>query len=117
MRISIAVLVLFFFNTHAQAQFQRAQSLELSCVHLYPVQVKYLEKHVNFSKLSKNLETRTVEQFVKRLDGSKLYLLDKDVKDIEKMMASIFDKTRGKDCAGLEKANQLFVKRVQERVE
>lgn len=101
----------------AQAQFQKAQSLELSCVHLYPVQIKYLEKHVNFGKLTKNLETRTVEQFVKRLDGSKLYLLDKDVKEIEKSMAGVFDKTRNKDCAGLEKSNALFVKRVGERVE
>lgn len=115
MRIFIALLLSTFTLT-AQAQFQRTQSLELSCVHLYPVQIKYLEKHVNFSKLSKNLEERTVDQFVKRLDGSKLYLLDKDVADIKKMMANIFDKTRNKDCAGLEKANQLFVKRVEERV-
>ncbi len=115
MRI-FTVLLLSLFTFTAHAQFQRSQSLELSCVHLYPVQIKYLEKHVNFSKLSKNLETRTVEQFVKRLDGSKLYLLEKDVKDIEKMMANVFDKTRNKDCAGLEKANQLFVKRVEERV-
>jgi carboxyl-terminal processing protease len=99
-----------------QAQFQRAQSLELSCVHLYPVQIKYLEKHVNFGKLTKNLETRTVEQFVKRIDGSKLYLLEKDVKEIEKMMSGIFDKTRNKDCSALEKSNALFVKRVEERV-
>lgn len=109
-------LLLSLFVFQASAQFQRTQSLELSCVHLYPVQIKYLEKHVNFSKLSKNLETRTVEQFVKRLDGSKLYLLASDVKEIEKSMASVFDKTRNKDCASLEKANQLFVKRVEERV-
>ncbi|HMN66920.1 MAG TPA: S41 family peptidase [Bdellovibrionales bacterium] len=109
-------LLLLPLALQANAQFQRAQSLELSCVHLYPIQIKYLEKHVNFSKLSKNLETRTVEQFIKRLDGSKLYLLDKDVKDIEKMMANIFDKTKNKDCSALEKANTMFVKRVEERV-
>ncbi len=112
-------MVLFFasgFTSQSFAQFQRSQSLELSCVHLYPVQIKYLEKHVNFSKLTKNLETRTIEQFVKRLDGSKLYLLDKDVKDIDKMMSGIYDKTRNKDCSPLEKANALFVKRVEERV-
>jgi carboxyl-terminal processing protease len=115
MRIFI-VLLLSVFVSQAGAQFQRTQALELSCVHLYPVQIKYLEKHVNFSKLTKNLETRTVEQFVKRLDGSKLYLLDKDVKDIEKMMGAVFDKTRNKECSSLEKTNQLFVKRVEERV-
>lgn len=120
MRRFIFLISLLLLNPtsgfYAEAQFQRAQALELSCVHLYPIQMKYLEKHVNFSKLSKNLETRTIEQFVKRLDGSKLYLLDKDVKDIEKMMANVFEKTRNKDCSSLDKANQLFIKRVQERV-
>lgn len=115
-RLSLALLIPVFLSGPSQAQFQRAQSLELSCVHLYPVQIKYLEKHVNFGKLNKNLETRSIEQFVKRLDGSKLYLLDKDVKEIEKMMSGIFDKTRNKDCSALEKANALFVKRVEERV-
>lgn len=118
MRHLLGLLFLFISaaSLQAQAQFQRAQSLELSCVHLYPVQIKYLEKHVNFGKLTKNLETRTIEQFVKRIDGSKLYLLEKDVKDIEKAMSGVFDKTRNKDCASLDKANALFVKRVEERV-
>src|SRR5476651_2732418 len=109
---TVATLLLTFYSyvDSAQAQYQKSQSLELSCVHLYPVQMKYLEKHVNFSKLNPNLEARTIEQFVKRLDGSKLYLFEKDVKDIEKMMAKVFDKTRGKDCSSLDKANQLYVK-------
>lgn len=110
------LILIALLATSAQAQFARTSTLELSCVHLYPVQMKYLEKHVNFSKLTKNLETRTIEQFIKRLDGSKLYLLDKDVKEIEKAMAGIYDRARNKDCASLEKANTMFVKRVEERV-
>lgn len=116
MRNFLISLVLVFPALSAQAQFTRSNSLELGCVHLYPVQMKYLEKHVNYSKVQKNLEARTIEQFIKRLDGSKLYLLEKDVKDIEKTMASIFDKIRNKDCSAIEKANTLFVKRVEERV-
>ncbi|NJL25460.1 MAG: PDZ domain-containing protein, partial [Calothrix sp. SM1_5_4] len=110
------VLPFLLVSLSAGAQFQRQQMLDLSCVHVYPVQMKYLEKHVNFSRLSKNLEARTAEQFIKRLDGSKLYLLDKDVKEIEKSMLGIFDKTRAKDCSAIEKANALFVKRLEERV-
>lgn len=116
MRNILVSLWLAFTVSNAYAQFTRSNSLELGCVHLYPVQAKYLEKHVNYSKMAKNLEGRTVEQFVKRLDGSKLYLLDKDVKDIEKMMNGIFDKVRNKDCAAIDKANEIFVKRVEERV-
>lgn len=116
MRTIFASLVLAFSVSGANAQFTRSNSLELGCVHLYPVQAKYLEKHVNYSKMANNLAARTVEQFVKRLDGSKLYLLDKDVKDIEKMMDGIFEKVRNKECASIDKANELFVKRVEERV-
>lgn len=115
LRFLVSMLLLSFTFT-ANAQFTRSQALELGCVHLYPVQMKYLEKHVNYSKLNKELERRTIEQFIKRLDGSKLYLLDKDAKDIEKMMTGIFDKTRNKDCEALDKANKLFIKRVEERV-
>ena len=116
MRNLIVFLVVAFTVPWAQAQFTRSTSLELSCVHLYPVQAKYLEKHVNYPKMTKNLEARTIEQFVKRLDGSKLYLLEKDVKDTEKTMEGIFDKIHNKDCASIEKANEMFVKRVEERV-
>lgn len=112
----VSLVLVLGFSTPGYAQFQRSQAIELSCVHLFPVQMKYLEKHVNFSKLDKKLEARTVEQFIKRMDASKLYLVDKDVKDIEKMMGNVFEKTRAKDCSSLEKANQLFVKRVEERV-
>lgn len=114
--VTILSLLLSLVPLTATAQFTRAQGLELSCVHLFPIQMKYLEKHVNFSKLDKKLEARTVDQFIKRLDGSKLYLLASDVKDLEKTMNGIFDKTRNKDCSALDKANALFIKRVEERV-
>jgi len=111
---SIALLALVL-PLHSNAQFQRAESLELGCVHLYPIQMKYLEKHVNFTKLTPKLEKQAIDQFVKRLDASKLYLLESDVKEIEKLMSSMFDKIRNKDCSALDKSNALFVKRVEER--
>lgn len=112
----IAATLVSLLSATAQAQFARSQALELSCVHVYPVEMKYLEKHVNFSKLDGKLEARTVDQFIKRLDGSKLYLLASDVKEIQKLMANVFEKTRNKDCSSLVKANDIFIKRVEERV-
>jgi carboxyl-terminal processing protease len=118
MRLFI-VFSLFFtlLSPTARAQFQRPHSLKLACVHIYPIQMKYLEKHINFAKLNHNLEARTIEQFVKRLDGSKLYLLKSDINEIDKLMAGVFNKTRNKDCSSLDKVNKLFIKRVAERVE
>src|ERR1700733_7147594 len=66
-----------FFAIEAVPQMSQ-QSLELGCPHLYPIQAKYLEKHINYAKEDKNLESRTVDQFIKRLDASKLYLLEPD---------------------------------------
>ncbi len=111
-----AVILNFLLGLSAVAQ-GAAQSLELSCPHLYPIQMKYLEKHINYAKESPNLEAKTVDQFIKRLDGSKLYLLESDEKQIKQMMTGIFDKIKKSDCAPIEKVNELYVKRVKDRVE
>lgn len=95
----------------------RPQSLELSCVHIYPIKMKYLEKHASFSTLNKNLESRVIDQFIKRLDNSKLYLMEKDVQDMQKALANIFQKTREKDCEGIKKAHDRFKQRVADRAE
>lgn len=95
----------------------RLRALELSCVHIDPIASKYLDRHVTHQTLNGNLETRTVEQLVKRLDGSKLYLIEGDVTEIKKNMTGIFGKVKSKDCSALDKTHQLYVKRVKERVE
>lgn len=100
----------------AFAQMGRGQSLELSCVHLYPIQMKYLEKHVNFSQLSSNLEARTIDQYIKRLDPQKLYLMEKDVSQVRKDMTGIFKKAQQKDCSPINQVQKLFENKVDERV-
>lgn len=110
------VLVSFLFTFTALAQ-QAPQSLELGCPHLYPIQMKYLEKHINYAKETPNLEARTIDQFIKRMDGSKLYLIDSDTRQIKKIMAGVFEKVKKNDCSQIEKANAYFIKKVKERVE
>lgn len=111
----VSVFSLTSFFTYGQLK--RVQRLELDCVHLYPIQMKYFERHVNFSKSSKNLEARTIEQIIERLDGSKLYFLKSDVDQIQKkMMPGIFAKIQKKQCQPIEQVQELFVKRVKERV-
>lgn len=112
----IVLLFAVLFAQQSPAQ-MRSQSIDLSCIHLLPIQMKYLEKHISFSEENKNLETRTVDQFVKKLDGSKLYLLDKDVDEMKKLIGPVFSKLQKKDCTGIEKAQDLFTKKVKERVE
>lgn len=100
----------------AQLRSSMPQSLKLSCVHLYPIQKKYLDRHINYSELDKTLEKHSVEQFIKRLDPSKIYLLEKDVTKIKKSMNQIFKKLANKECASIKKAHQLYTDRVNERI-
>ena len=84
------LLTLSGFTFSAAAQ-QSPQSLELGCPHLYPIQMKYLEKHINYMKETPNLESRTIDQFIKRMDGSKLYLVTSDEKQIEFVLECLLD--------------------------
>lgn len=113
----VFVSALSFTSFFTHGQLKKSQSLELGCVHLYPIQMKYFERHVNFSKSSKNLEARTIDQLIERLDGSKLYFLKSDVTKIQsQMMPGIFAKVQKKQCQPIEDVEKLFVKRVEERV-
>ena len=84
MRLLFSTLVLgLTLTSTSQAQFQRAQALELSCVHLYPVQMKYLVGViVNLMNLLKRQRTcllkcgrriggenNAVEDFYEQRDG------------------------------------------------
>jgi carboxyl-terminal processing protease len=115
-RLFVMISALVFTSVTAHAQFRNAQALELNCVHLYPIQMKYLEKHVNFTGLSTNLESRTVDQYIKRLDPQKLYLMEKDVQQIKRLMAGIFKKVQQKDCAAIDQVQKIFEQKVDERV-
>ncbi len=112
MRLFIFVL----FAPLTFLQYARAQNTELSCMHVFPIQMRYLERHVNYTKLTPELEKHTIDQFMKRIDGSKIFMLKKDIKDIEASMHGIFEKTRNLDCGPMLKANEIFVKRVEEQL-
>lgn len=93
-----------------------AQNTELQCIHVLPIQMRYLQRHVNFTKITPDLEKRTIEQFLKRLDGSKFILLEADYQEISRNMQGIFEKTRRQDCSPLIKAQEAYLKRVEERL-
>lgn len=115
-KLSLAALLLFSSFGYAQVA-SRSQSLELNCLYVSPIQMKYLEKHVNYSNLDKNLESRVADQYIKRLDGSMLYLTEMDAKVIRTRLTSIFEKIKNKNCTDLDEVQKLYVKKFTERVE
>ncbi len=94
-----------------------AWAFDLACNHMVPIQQKYLSKHVNYNQLNRNLEVKTIDQFIKHLDPSKIYFTQEDVHGIKKSMTGIFDKTRKADCSPIFAAYSLLKTRVAENVE
>lgn len=106
-----------FYDQQASSQFSSQRGFELSCVHIHPIMMKYIEKHITHSDPNSNLESRANQQFVKMLDSSKLYLHEGDIKQVETLMKGSFNALKKKDCKGIKKAHELFIKRMDERVE
>lgn len=90
---------------------------ELICEYVQPIQLRYINKHIRYSVLSKTLEKRTVNQMIKTLDRNKLYFTQSDINQIKEWMAHLFKNLNQSDCSALEKLYDLFYQRVKERSE
>lgn len=88
---------------------------DLQCKYLFSIEQGYLHQHIKYSARDKDLEGRVIEQYLKRLDPTKIYLLESDVNDIRAKMAGILDKTKAKDCKVLTDVQAILDKRVKER--
>ena len=108
-----------------------SEAIELNCTYIHDIQEKFLDLHLNFSNRDKSLaawkriytdpklyelEKRTKNQFIKALDIERLYLTTRDVRNIQSWMRNIFKQLKAEDCSSLDKAYQLYLNRVTERV-
>ncbi|QDK36917.1 S41 family peptidase [Bdellovibrio sp. NC01] len=87
----------------------------LECRYLTVIEQGFLANHVKYSNRDAELATRVTEQYLKRLDPSKIYLTQTDVDAIKKSMTNVFDKTKNRDCSFLEEAQKLVLERVKDR--
>lgn len=88
---------------------------KLKCEHISPIMELMLKQHLVHTKFNSNLETRTVDQYIKILDGAKLYLLESDVKEIKKKLDGFSKNFAKQDCSSLEAIQTLYRNRVEER--
>lgn len=93
------------------------KELELRCQYLFPIENGFFSQHVKYAKRDAALQQRVVDQYIKRLDGNKIYFLKSDVDEIRKIMAKIFEKVQSKDCSPLKQAQEILKKRMKERTE
>ncbi|MCB0413258.1 MAG: carboxy terminal-processing peptidase [Bdellovibrionales bacterium] len=117
MKLVTKGIVLILLTLISSTGYSQATGLELSCEHLHFIEKRYVDDHINFSSLTPNLEIRTIDQMIKKLDGSKIYLLKKDVKKIKSEMRGVFAKAKKRDCSPISKAYDIYRERVKQRVE
>ncbi len=109
-----AVLLALLIGSAVQAQtLDFARSLD--CNWVDPIQTGYLQNHLVFKEKNSMLEARVIEQYIKRQDPSKIYLLEEDISKIKGIMKSVFDEVAKKDCNFTAEIQALLVKRVDDR--
>lgn len=88
---------------------------ELSCNNVKDIQKGYLLAHILYNDLTPELEKRTIDRYIKFLDGSKMVFTQGDVDTISNDMKGVFAALEKKDCGPLERVHKLFVKRLEDR--
>lgn len=89
----------------------------LDCNWVDPIQSAYLANHLVYKNKDSELQKRVVEQYIKRQDPSKIYLLQADVDQLKSSMKNLFEQLEKKDCKVLNSTQDLVVKRATERTD
>ncbi|MFN7825085.1 MAG: S41 family peptidase [Pseudobdellovibrionaceae bacterium] len=107
--VSLALLTLLSFS-FAQAQ-------DISCKYLAAIEQGFLAQHIKYSQRDEALADRVTEQYIKRLDPTKIYLLQSDVDQIRKQVRDFVGKVKDRDCAIFRQIQGVVENRVKERVD
>lgn len=94
-----------------------AQGLTLECPNVKRIQGKFFDQHILFKGPDAKIEGRAVEQYIKRLDGAKLYLRQADVDSLKAKMKGLLNMLENDNCSPIDTAQKLLETRFAERVE
>lgn len=95
----------------------RGDSGGLDCKFIQPIQKLFLNYHVSVRDADAQLKNRVTEQYIKRLDPTKIIFTSPDVEEVKKKMANIFESIEKANCEPLMQVNELYLKRVKERAD
>ncbi len=111
MKKIISTLVLLFGVVQVEAQV-----LKMECGYVKPIEQVFLSYHLKVPG-SDELHQRVIDQYIKNLDPTKMYLLTEDVQKIKAQAKTLFDKIQNKDCSMLFENQKLLQARVKERAD
>lgn len=105
----------------SQPQAARAQIFDfnktLDCNWVDPIQSAYLANHLTYKNEDAELQKRVIEQYIKRQDPAKIYLVQSDVEQIRSSLKNLFETLKKKDCKFIGSIQETVLKRASERVE
>ena len=94
-----------------------ASAASLACPFLYPIVTAMLQEHIIHNTINSNLEHKTIEQYIKFLDGSKIYFLESDINKIKGLLKGIYKNLQRQSCDNIMTVHKMHVKRIKERME
>ncbi len=89
----------------------------LDCNWVDPIQSAFLANHLTYKDKDSALEARVIEQYIKRQDAAKIYLLQEDVEKIKSSMKNLFTALDKKDCKFINEVQNLVIQRMTERTD
>lgn len=88
----------------------------LDCNWVDPIQSAYLANHLTYKSEDAELQRRVIEQYIKRQDPAKIYLVQADVDQIKSSMKNLFSQLKKKDCKFINTVQDIIVQRAEDRV-
>lgn len=98
----------------APAVTKKISKSDLSCRYIYLIMGAMLRQHMLYNQFTKEIESRTIDQYIKSLDPLKGYLLSSDVDKIKSEMKNMEKWLAKQDCTPIEKVEDIYNKRVAE---
>jgi carboxyl-terminal processing protease len=112
---SFAFLILLLAgSTQLNAQLKEDNSL--GCVYVYSIQKLYLDQHFSIHEADDKIRDRVIDQYIKRLDPTKIFFTQADVDVIRKEMSNAFNQLKERSCPFLDKVQLIYLEKVKERV-
>lgn len=113
------IKLLFSFFLFSSVSFAQGMQFtkSLDCNWVDPIQTGFLQNHLITKAKDKELQGRVVDQYIKRQDGAKIYLLESDIVKIKAVVKNLFEDIAKTDCNFLSEVQAMLTKRVDERTE
>ncbi|MBX3039415.1 MAG: carboxy terminal-processing peptidase [Bdellovibrionaceae bacterium] len=101
----------------ASAQLKTEQQPGMACKYLPTIEQGFLTYHIKYSQRDAELAGRVVDQYLKRVDPSKIYLTQVEANKVRSLMQNVFEKTKKQDCSFLPEIQALLLDKVKSRAE